>query len=333
MVAMRNTWFARRTYRTDDFDLDDLIMSKAAQGLCVSVVVPARNEAATISGVVDAAMTLRGRLVDEVVVLDGSSTDGTRKFAEAAGAKTFDDTEILSFLGPGLGKGDALWRSLTVTSGDLIVFVDADIRNPDPRFVWGLLSPLLLDPEIQLVKGLYERPLATGGTLQETGGGRVTELMARPLLNAFWPELAELAQPLSGEYAGRRALLESLPFFTGYGVELGLLIDTLSRCGLDAIAQVDLGKRIHANQPLDVLSRMAFGVLQVALRRLAEMDLPDRYVQFFRNAEGWLKPIEQTVQITERPPLRNSSNDRNDVSKRGYARLGVGPTLHLHPGT
>lgn len=306
------TWFARRTYHTDDLDLDDLTTRKAAQGLRVSVVLPSRNEAKTVSGVVEVATALRGGLVDEVVVLDGGSTDGTRALAEAAGAKVFDESAVFSELGPGLGKGDALWRGLAVTSGDLVVFVDTDIRNPDPRFIWGPLGPLLLDPGVQLVKGFYERPLENAGVLHSTGGGRVTELTARPLLNLFWPELAGLAQPLSGEYAGRRALLESIPFVTGYGVELGLLIDTLASCGPDAIAQVDLGKLDHTNQPLDALSRMAFEVLQVAYHRLATGQsahdaehLPTRYVQFLRDAEGRLDLLERTLQITERPPLRD----------------------------
>ncbi|MGH8902860.1 MAG: glucosyl-3-phosphoglycerate synthase [Egibacteraceae bacterium] len=309
-----HTWFARRTYHMDDLDVDDLAARKAAQGMRVSVVLPSRNEVETIGGVVGAAMALRGQLVDEIVVLDGGSTDGTRELAEAAGAQTFDDSEVLGEFGPGLGKGDALWRSLAVTSGDVVVFVDADIRNPDSRFVWGPLGPLLLDPEIQLVKGFYERPIQMAGTTYPTGGGRVTELTARPLLNLFWPELAGLAEPLSGEYAGRRALLESVPFFTGYGVEIGMLIDTLASGGLDVIAQVDLGERIHTNQPLDALSRMAFEIIQVARRRLAVEDLPDRYAQFLRSAGGRLELIEQKVQTTERPPLRDLL---------GYARGGV----------
>jgi len=307
-----HSWFARRTYHTDDLAPSDLAARKAAQGLRVSVVLPSRNEAKTISGVVEIATALRGTLVDEVVVLDGGSTDGTRELAKAAGAKVFDDTEVLGDLGPGLGKGDALWRSLAVTSGDLVAFVDTDIRNPDPRFVWGPLGPLLLEPEIQLVKGFYERPVEVAGVLHPAGGGRVTELAARPLLNLFWPELAGLAQPLSGEYAGRRSLLESLPFFTGYGVEIGLLIDTLALCGLDAIAQVDIGTLAHTNQPLDALSRMAFGIAQVAFSRLGERGCspsltasPGQYVQFLRDGEERLKLIEQTVRIIERPPLRD----------------------------
>ncbi|MGH8906497.1 MAG: glucosyl-3-phosphoglycerate synthase [Egibacteraceae bacterium] len=303
--------FAHRTYYADDLRIDDLAARKRAAGLRVSVVLPARNEAETIEAVVASVTQLSGTLVDEVVLLDGGSTDGTRERAEAAGATTYGDDEVRADLGPTLGKGDALWRSLSVTSGDLIVFIDTDIRNPDPKFVWGLLGPLLLDPKAQLVKGFYERPLKTGDTLHPTGGGRVTELTARPLLNLFWPELAWIAQPLSGEYAGRRALFESIPFFTGYGVEIGMLIDTLAIAGVDAIAQVDLGVRVHRNQSIDALARMAFGVAQVAMRRLAEAGrgpadaFPHRFVQFERRDDGRLEPKEQQVAIVERRPMRD----------------------------
>jgi glucosyl-3-phosphoglycerate synthase len=307
---MTTSWFARRTYYIDDLDIDDLAARKEATGLRVSVVLPSYNEAETVEGVVASAIQLRGTLVDEVMLFDGGSTDGTPERAEAAGAITYTEDDVRNDLGPVRGKGDALWRSLFVTSGDLIVFIDTDIRNPDPRFIWGLLGPLLLNPEIQLVKGFYERPLKTGDVLHPTGGGRVTELTARPLLNLFWPELASLAQPLSGEYAGRRELLESIPFFTGYGVEIGMLIDTLTVAGVDAIAQIDLGQRIHRNQPMGALARMAFGITQVVMRRLAEAGrgptgpLPDRFVQFERQ-EGRLRWEEQRVEIIERPPLRS----------------------------
>jgi len=279
--------------------------------LRVSVVLPAHNEAETVEGVVAAAMALRDTLVDEVVLLDGGSTDETRKRAERAGATTYDDSEVFSDMGPCLGKGDALWRSLAVTSGDVVVFIDTDIRNPSSRFIWGLLAPLLMDSQIALVKGFYERPLESGGVRQPSGGGRVTELTARPLLNLFWPELAQIAQPLSGEYAGRRDLLESIPFLTGYGVEIGMLIDTLATVGMNGIAQVDLRERVHHNQPMDALARMAFGVAQVAMRRLAaagrgvEEQLPEEFVQFLRGEDNRLRLMRHRVEIIERPPFRS----------------------------
>ena len=168
------------------------------------------------------------------------------------------------------GKGEALWKSLHVLDGDIVAWIDTDISNIQPRFVYGLLGPLLREPKIQYVKGFYQRPLKQGDVLQAEGGGRVTELMARPLLNLFFPELSGMIQPLSGEYAGRRELLERLPFFTGYAVEVGLLIDILDQAGLSAIGQVDLERRIHRNQPLGNLSQMSYVILQGAIRKLEE---------------------------------------------------------------
>ena len=305
-------WFTRRTFSVDELDLATLIEAKRSRGSSVSVVLPARNEAETVGGVVEAAMGLAGQLVDEVVVLDGGSTDGTAERAAAAGAKVFQDAGILTEFGPVLGKGDALWRSLSVTSGDLIAFVDTDIRNPDPRFVWGILAPLLLDDGIDFVKGFYDRPIEVGGVLAPSGGGRVTELMARPLINLFWPQLAGLVQPLSGEYAGRRSVLERIGFFTGYGVELGLLIDILDQRGADAIAQIDIGRRVHRNQSLMSLSRMAFAVAQVSLLRLTQAqraqfpEAIDRfYVQFARDADGRMTVHASEVGDSERPPSRD----------------------------
>lgn len=304
-------WFARRTYASSDFDVTELSARRAELGQTVSVVLPARNEQPTIGGVVEAAAALVPALVDEIVVLDGGSGDDTVALARAAGAVVYDDSSVLPEHGRCLGKGDALWRSLSVTSGDLVVFVDTDIRNPDPRFVYGLLGPLLADPEVAFVKAFYERPMQVSDVLHPTGGGRVTELCARPLLNTFWPELAGLVQPLSGEYAGRRDLLEQLPFFSGYGVEIGLLIDTLARSGADAIAQVDLFERVHRNQPLESLSRMSFAILQVALQRLdaaGQLDtaayLGRDYVQFER-VEAAVQPRPVRVGDVERPPLRS----------------------------
>lgn len=246
-------------------------------------------------------------------MVDGGSDDATADVAVAAGARVHRADAILGHFGPSLGKGDSLWRSLTITSGDLVAFIDTDITNPDPRFVSGLVGPLLTDPSVHLVKAFYDRPVKMERVQHTTGGGRVTELLARPLLNLFWPELAGLVQPLSGEYAGRRPLLEALPFFTGYGVEIGMLIDTSDTVGVGAIAQVDLDVRIHRNQSLDALSRMAFALLHVALRRLATQGRIDLgaamadalpYTQFVRT-KGGIDAFEQTVEIQERPPVRS----------------------------
>jgi glucosyl-3-phosphoglycerate synthase len=306
-MPLERTWTAR------DLCIEDLAARKAELGQTVSVVLPARNEADTIEGVVRACQELAGTLVDELVVVDGGSDDGTAALAAEAGAIVHSDALILPEHGPGLGKGDALWRSLAVTKGDIVVYVDTDIRNPHPRFVYGLLGPLLVEPSLSLVKAFYERPVEIGKILHPSGGGRVTELLARPLLNLFWPELASLVQPLSGEYAGRRELLERLPFFTGYGVELGMLIDTLRLAGAEAIGQVDLDERVHRNQDLEALSRMAFGIAQVAGRRLVSegrlaeaVELPHAYAQFTRSEEGVTR-VTHRIEVVERPPLRSLS--------------------------
>ncbi len=311
------SWLKRRTFHHEQFDVRALVAAKEHAGLTLSVCVPTRNEAATISTVVD---TLRAALVDEVplidelVVMDAGSQDGTVELAETAGARVVTETEILPEESPGSGKGEGLWKSLYACTGDLVCWVDADIVNIHPRFVTGVVGPLLTDPSIGYVKAFYERPLRlTGADGQEIrrpgGGGRVTELMARPLLNAFWPELAGLAQPLSGEFAGRRSLLEQVPFAAGYGVEIGLLIDLLGLAGPDAIAQVNLDERIHRNQDLRALSRMGFGILQTALARLAqagrlaEASWASTYAQFPDAADpvGSLELHE--LSVTSRPPI------------------------------
>lgn len=304
-------WFARRTFSAADYDVAGLAAVKATTNTCVSVVLPSRDEAPTITRVIEACLQLQGVLVDEVIVIDGDSTDGTRQLAADAGAVVYDRHALLPHAGPAMGKGDALWRSLSVARGDLVVFCDSDIRNPAPDFITGLLGPLLADPDVELVKAFYDRPMQVGEFTEATGGGRVTELMARPLLNMFWPELAGLIQPLSGEYAARRTLLEELPFFTGYGVEIGLLVDTLNARGAYAIGQVDLTERVHRNQPVDALSRMAFGILQVAARRLSDdgrlrgglLDLAQQYVQFERH-EGQVQAAVEVLRTVERPALK-----------------------------
>jgi glucosyl-3-phosphoglycerate synthase len=306
--------FTARTWSHHDFDAADLAARKREAGLTVSVVIPARDEEATVGTVAGTFVDELGHahgLVDEVVVVDAHSSDRTAEVARAAGARVVDQAEVLAHLGSAPGKGEALWKGLAATAGDLVCFVDADIVDVGPRFVVGLLGPLLVDPEVAYVKATYDRPLDLGSELRPTGGGRVTELLARPLLDAFWPELAWLAQPLSGEYAGRRDLLESLPFVRGYGVELGLLVDTVAAHGADVIAQVDLGRRVHVHQPLDALGRMAAEILHVAVDRLARQGrlvltdpLAPHLLQPVRDVAGDLHLERHEVAPSERPPLR-----------------------------
>ncbi|MBN2256231.1 MAG: glucosyl-3-phosphoglycerate synthase, partial [Anaerolineaceae bacterium] len=208
--------------------------------------------------------------LDEMVLIDSDSTDRTRKIAEELGIPVYIHQQVLPELGARPGKGEALWKSLLVTKGDIIAWIDTDIVNIHPRFVYGIVGPLLLNRDIQFVKGFYRRPLKTGGMLQAGGGGRVTELTARPLLNLFYPELSGVIQPLSGEYAGRREALENAIFFSGYGVETGLLIDIFEKYGLRSIAQVDLLERIHHNQELEALGKMSFAIIQTVLHKLEE---------------------------------------------------------------
>jgi glucosyl-3-phosphoglycerate synthase len=244
-----------------------------------------------------------------MVLIDSNSTDNTVQIAQDLGISVYKHPEILPEVGSVRGKGEALWKSLYVCKGDIIAWVDTDIKNIHPRFIYGLLGPLLKHPRIQYVKGYYHRPILVGDQLQAYGGGRVTELVARPLFNLFYPELSGIVQPLAGEYAGRRSALERVPFFSGYGVETGLLIDLHDLFGLDAIAQTNLKERVHHNQPLVGLSKMSFAILQVFISRLE-----DRYgVQLLDHANRSMKLITQTpdrlaldvneIGDRERPPM------------------------------
>jgi len=267
-------WFAENTFHAHEFaDIKQLVALKEKHGVTISLGLPALNEERTIGTVikrVKGALMDRAPLIDQVVVIDSDSEDRTVDIATELGIPVHRHAEILPETGTHRGKGEALWKSLHVLDGDIVAWIDTDISNIQPRFVYGLLGPLLREPKIQYVKGFYQRPIRQGDTLQAEGGGRVTELMARPLINLFFPELSGMIQPLSGEYAGRRELLERLPFFTGYAVEIGLLVDILEAAGLPAIGQVDLERRIHRNQPLPNLSQMAYVILQGAIRKLEE---------------------------------------------------------------
>ncbi|HEX9014046.1 MAG TPA: glucosyl-3-phosphoglycerate synthase, partial [Anaerolineaceae bacterium] len=231
-------WFAENTYHAAEFDdLQRLVRLKREQGVTVSLALPALNEEETVGNVIHTvkqALVEQAPLLDEIILMDSNSSDRTRQIASEAGIPVFIHQKMLPECGPRTGKGEALWKSLLATHGDIILWIDTDIVNIHPRFVYGVLGPLLLNPTLQFVKGFYQRPLRTADKVQQGAGGRVTELTARPLLNLFYPELSGLIQPLSGEYGGRRTALEQCPFFSGYGVEIGLLIDILERFGLEA---------------------------------------------------------------------------------------------------
>ncbi|MFN8384763.1 MAG: glucosyl-3-phosphoglycerate synthase [Anaerolineales bacterium] len=265
-------WFAENTFHADEFaDLKYLISLKQKQNLTISLALPALNEEETVGKVLRIIKNLlmnRFQLLDEIVLIDSNSTDRTRQIAEKVGVPVYIHQQVLPKYGARKGKGEALWKSLYCTKGDIIIWIDTDIVNIHPRFIYGLIGPLLLRPEIDFVKGFYRRPLKVGNKMQAGSGGRVTELTARPLLNLFFPELSGMIQPLSGEYGGRRKALEQLPFFSGYGVEIGLLIDMLEKSGLSSIAQTDLQERIHHNQPLEALGKMSFAIIQAVIRKL-----------------------------------------------------------------
>jgi glucosyl-3-phosphoglycerate synthase len=272
------------------------------RGRTISVVLPALNEAPTVGAVIDTITPMVGGLVDELIVLDSGSTDDTEAQASAAGARVVHREEALPEIPPQPGKGEALWRSLAATSGDIIVFIDSDLIDPDPMFVPWLVGPLLTTDGIHLVRGFYRRPLKLIHGEDANGGGRVTELVARPLLAALRPELGCVLQPLGGEYAGTRELLTSVPFAPGYGVEIGILIDTYDRFGIEAIAQVNLGVRTHRNRPLSELGPMSRQIVATLLTRCGVADSGVGLTQFFPDGDTYVMRTS-TVALADRPPM------------------------------
>jgi glucosyl-3-phosphoglycerate synthase len=311
--ALVDRWFAESNFHHREFsDLRRLATLKEKQGLTISLVLPTLNEAKTIGPIVRAArreLVERVPLVDELLVIDSASEDATCDVAAAEGARVVQHADVLPQYGSFRGKGEGLWKSLFDTSGDLVAWCDTDVQDWDPRMVYGTLGPLLTEPRISYVKGYYQRPIVEDGVLKEGGGGRVTELVARPLINLFFPELSGMIQPLSGEYAGRRSLLESIPFFTGYAVEIGHLLDALDRVGLGGLGQVDLDRRVHRNQELEGLSRMSFVILQAVMKRLEER----RRARLFAEIGSTMKlprstPTRLSLEVIEladqeRPPM------------------------------
>ncbi len=330
LSATVDRWFAENTFTSAEFrNIQRLIELKRQRGLTISLALPALNEAATVGEVIgrsQQALMHDAPLLDEIVLIDSRSTDRTREIAAEHGIPVFIHQDILPQYGSFSGKGEALWKSLYVLKGDIVVWVDTDITNFHPRFIYGLLGPLLREPRLVYSKGFYRRPLRVGETVVGTGGGRVTELTARPLLNLFYPELSGVVQPLSGEYAVRREAIEWVPFFTGYGVETGMLLDLLEYHGLGALAQVDLQQRIHRNQDLLSLSKMAFAIIQVVMQRMEER----RRVQLVEPVNQAMKLIQHAadggfhlevreIRDHERPPM---------ASIPEYRRLrGLPPTL------
>ncbi len=271
---MVDRWFAENTFSSAEFDdIRRLLALKQQQGVTISLALPALNEEETVGDIIRVtrqALMEEMPLLDEIVLIDSGSDDRTREIARDHNIPVYIHQNILPQYGAFTGKGEALWKSLHVLKSDIIAWIDTDIRNFHPRFVYGILGPLLREPRLLYCKGFYRRPIRHGDTVSAAGGGRVTELTARPLFNLFFPELSGMVQPLAGEYAVRRSAIEQVPFFTGYGVETGLLIDLLENHGLHALAQVDLEQRIHRNQELMPLSKMAFAIIQVVIQRLEQ---------------------------------------------------------------
>ena len=318
MLEEVERWRVARSSQASDWPLERLLAAKEAGRSRISVVLPALNEQETVGAIVAALredLMEAAPLVDELLVVDSGSVDRTAENAAAAGAKVLRRDEILPAIPSVPGKGEVLWRSLAATTGDLVCFVDADLKEFSSTVVTGVLGPLLCGPDqsVHLVKAMYDRPLVAGSALLPAGGGRVTELVARPILNLHWPLLAGFVQPLGGEYAARRSLLESLPFPTGYGIETAMLIDTLALVGLDGMAQVDVGVRLHHHQDDAGLGRMASEIMQVAWERLrregrivpgGDDARPHTLMtQFHRGAEGFA-PRSTDVTVVERPPMR-----------------------------
>lgn len=298
MLPSVERWFATHTWQQPSWSVDSLMALKGSR--TVSVVLPALDEEETVGAVVSVVRPLLGSLVDELVVVDSGSTDRTVARARAAGARVVLRTDVLPDLEPLPGKGEVLWRSLAATSGDLIVFLDSDLVDPDPAFVPSLLVPLLAASGVHLVKGFYRRPLR----LESSGGGRVTELVARPLLNTLRPELSGVVQPLGGEYAATRSFLESVPFAAGYGVEIGLLLDAHRIYGLSGLAQVNLGVRKHRNRSLLQLGAMASQIMGTALARCGVVASSGSLTQFVQVGGEWL-PDSVDVLVADRPPMVN----------------------------
>lgn len=311
---MNNQWMKDKTFHYAEFsDLKHLVGMKEQKGIKISLCLPTLNEEQTIAKeivIFKSELMSRYPLLDEIVVIDSGSTDHTREIAREFGADVHQASDILPHLEPFVGKGENLWKALYITTGDIIVYLDADIKNIHHRFAYGLIGPLLLNREVKFAKAFYDRPIATHGQKERpTGGGRVTELVIRPLFSLFFPELTQILQPLSGEYAGYREIFEQIPFPIGYGVETSMILDIYHKWGLDVIAQVDLEKRVHRNQNTKALGKMSFAILKTFINRTSALGLVDlkvamhdQMIQYIISGQEF-EPDILRIKGYERPPM------------------------------
>ncbi len=311
---MNKKWIESNTFHHSAFkDLDRLVKAKQRKNISISLCLPTLNEEKTIAKeivIMKSELMTRYPLIDEIVVIDSGSTDKTRHIARSYDVTVYEANDILPHLEKFKGKGENLWKSLFVTRGDIIVYIDADIKNIHHRFAYGLLGPLLLSDRIQFTKAFYDRPISLGDNkLRPTGGGRVTELVTRPLFSLFMPDLTQFVQPLSGEYAGYRRIFENIPFHIGYGVETGMLIDIYEKWGLDVMAQVDLDRRVHKNQDTKALGRMAFVIINTFLNRVQKLSRVDIKQEIFDEmiqyhlVRDTLQPEMHRLEQHEREPM------------------------------
>lgn len=313
MTNDTKSWLEQNTFHHSDFwDLRKLVEEKERKGLTISLCIPTLNEEKTIGKevlILRSELMERYGLVDEFAVIDSGSDDRTREVASAYGADVYLASDILPEMGNKRGKGENLWKAIYQLKGDVICYVDADISNIHPRFVYGLVAPLIQCDEIKYAKAFYDRPLNYSSGLRPSGGGRVTEILIRPLFSLFYPELTNVIQPLSGEYAARREVLERIPFPIGYGVETAHLLDLYQEYGIEAFAQTDLDRRVHRNQTTNALGKMSFGILQTFLNRLQSHgridQLPDMETIYrqFEVEEGHYRQLTHKVVEEERPPM------------------------------
>jgi glucosyl-3-phosphoglycerate synthase len=321
-----NNWLKRNTYHHSTFsDLEDLVKRKEKQKLRISLCIPTLNEENTIGKEIvlfRSELMNRFPLLDEIAVIDSGSSDRTREVADSFGADVYLASDILPRLESKRGKGENLWKAIYQLKGDIIVYIDADIKNIHPRFAYGLIAPLVYRDEIQYVKAFYDRPLAFSQGIRPSGGGRVTEILIRPLFSLFFPELSGLIQPLSGEYAVRREVLEQIPFPIGYGVETSHIIDVYQKWGLGAFAQTDLDQRVHRNQDTRSLGKMAFGILQTFFSRLQALGVIEDKLELshilrqFQARDQEFETMEITIEEEERPPM-NTIEEYIELRKGG----------------